>query len=691
MNFNKSLLSIAMATVLVASTTPIISAQNPDSTSAYPEVAYENYALNRNYTDEMVIDNQGTAHFCLWSPKASDVTLKIYNKATDKKAAYTVKLTLNESNGTWATDVTAKTSKLKKSKGASNVFEGKFYTFTVTQDGKTYPETPGLWAKAVSVNGKRAAIIDFAKTNPMGWEDDINPFNGYQTDAIVYEMHHRDMSMHANSGIKNKGKFVALLENGTISVNGEKTGIDHLKELGITHVQILPSYDYNTIDEEHLEKNNYNWGYDPLNYNAPEGSYSTNPFDPACRVKEMKQMIQALHQAGIAVVMDVVYNHTTSVESNFNYVCPGYFYRHNADGTYSDASGCSNETASDREMMSDFIVNSVAYWMKEYHINGFRFDLMGIHDINTINRVSETVHTIDPHALIYGEGWTAGSSPLPSNERALKDNAYRFPYVGVFSDDIRDAVKGHFSNAEDRGFATGKPGCEETVKMGITASTMHPQIDYSLCNNSKHPYNMYPAQSINYVSCHDDLMLTDKLAKSMPNSTLAERKRAAKLAETIILTSQGMPFLWCGEEIFRNKKGVHNSYKSPDDINAIDWNLKKENRDQFDYFVGLIALRKAHPAFRMQTNDEIFQHLKFDDNSDTTNLISYSLIDHANGDDCEEIKVIFNGSNEEKSIEIPIGKWTVIAEDEQININGLSTIKGGKITIKPTSATILVR
>lgn len=689
MKFNKILFTTSF--VLALSASAMYANAVEQQQSFYPEKAYIDYALNRNYTEEVSVDANGVAHIQLWSPRAESVVFNIYEKSADKKPKKTFKLKLNKINGTWTVDITSKQSGLSKGKGASNVFEGKFYTFQVTQSGQKLEETPGIWAKAVGVNGNRGAFVDMSKTNPEGWNQDKNPFTGTQTDAIVYEMHHRDMTMHENSGIKNKGKFVAWLENGTLSVNGQKTGIDHLKELGITHVQILPSYDYSTVDETRLDEPQYNWGYDPKNYNAPEGSYSTNPYDPACRIKEMKQMIQALHKAGIAVVMDVVYNHTVDTNSNFNRVCPGYFYRHNIDGTYSDASGCGNETASDREMMSDYIVNSIAYWMTEYHINGFRFDLMGIHDINTMNRVAERMRQIDPHSILHGEGWTGGGSPLVANARALKDNAYRMPGVGVFSDDIRDAIKGHYSNAEDCGFATGKPGNEETVKLGICGATIHPQIDYTLCNNSKHAYAIYPAQSTNYVSCHDDMMLTDKLAKSMPNATLAERKRAAKLAETIVLTSQGMAFLWCGEEVYRDKKGVHNSFCSPDSINAIDWNLKKDNRDQFDYYAGLVALRKAHPAFRMTTSEDIIKHLRFDDNSNTTNLISYSLLDNANGDSSKEIKVIFNGSKEDKTVSIPEGNWTILAQDEQINVNGLGASTGGDIVVKATSATILVR
>ena len=389
--------------------------------------------------------------------------------------------------------------------------------------------------------------------------------------------------------------------------------------------------------------------------------------------------------------MDVVYNHTANNDdSNFSLTAPGYYYRHKSDCTYSDASACGNETASDRAQMRDFIVNSVKYWAKEYHIDGFRFDLMAIHDIETMNAVTAALKEINPDIFVYGEGWTASDSPLPGERRALKENVSKMPDVAVFSDDIRDAVKGHYSDASDRGFATGKPGLEETVKIGIVASTAHPQVDYSKGNNSKFAYAAAPTQVINYVSCHDDLCLTDKLAKSMPGSTEADRQRAAKLAQTIVFTSQGTPFMFAGEEVFRDKKGVHNSYKSPDSINAIDWNLKDANRELFDYYRELIKLRKAHPAFRMTTAADIARHLKFDKSAEPC-FISYSLNDHANGDQWKEIKVMFNGNDTAIETRIPSGRWTVIARDGRISAEGLGTVKGGKITVEPRSALILAR
>lgn len=644
---------------------------------------YQSYPVYQGSDLELSIDG-AVAKFRVWSPKSESVMLRLYANARGGEALKTIDMK-KDVNGTWVASLTP-------------VPYGSFYTFQIKDNGKWLAETPGIWAKAVGTNGERAAIVDMAATNPAGWASDRGPQVKAINDAIIYEMHHRDFSVHPNSGIVNKGKFIAMLENGTVTPLGDKTGIDHLKELGITHVHILPSYDFNSVDETQLPSNGYNWGYDPVNYNAPEGSYSTNPVNPVVRIREMKEMVKALHDAGIGVVMDVVYNHTAqNDDSNFSLTAPGYFYRHKNDGGYSDASGCGNETASERPMMADFIVNSVKHWAKEYHIDGFRFDLMAIHDVETMNRVVRELKAINPNIFVYGEGWTAGSSPYPSELRALKENVAKMEGVAVFSDDIRDAVKGHYSDATDCGFATGKPGLEETVKIGIVASTAHPQVDYAKGNNSKFAYASSPQQIINYVSCHDDLTLTDKLRKSMPTATDAERQRAARLAQTIVFTSQGTPFMFAGEEIFRDKKGVHNSYKSPDSINAIDWNLKHLNEHQFNYYKELIALRKAHPAFRMTSADEIARNIKFD-KVKGDNLISYSILNNANGDVWKEIKLVFNGGDVPTEVKLPKDDWTIIAYDGEINHQGLTDEagnvlknKGGKMVIPHRSALILAR
>lgn len=656
---------------------------NAADNNVTPDARYASLPVYRG--DDLGLTFSGNeAKFRVWSPEAEAVKLRIYKNARGGDAMETVDMQKAE-NGTWVASL-------------SPVPFGKFYTFQILHNGHWLQETPGIWPKAVGINGERAAVIDADAVDPEGWANDKGPALKAINDAVLYEMHHRDFSVHPSSGIANKGKFLALTEDGTVTPLGDKTGIDHLKELGVTHVHILPSYDYNSVDETQAPLNQYNWGYDPLNYNAPEGSYSTNANNPSARIMEMKQMVKALHDAGIGVVMDVVYNHTAqNDDSNFSLTAPGYFYRHRADGSYSDASGCGNETASERAMMGDYIVNSVKYWAKEFHIDGFRFDLMAIHDTETMNRVASELKKINPDIFVYGEGWTAGDSPLPVEQRALKENVAKMEGIAVFSDDIRDAVKGHYSDAADRGFATGKPGLEETVKIGIVASTAHPQVDYSKGNNSKFAYASSPRQIINYVSCHDDLTLTDKLAKSMPGASEAERQRAARLAQTIVFTSQGTPFMFAGEEVFRNKKGVHNSYKSPDSVNAIDWTLKHVNADQFNYYKELIKLRKSHPAFRMTTAEDVARHIKFD-KTDKDNLVSYSIVGNANGDGWKEIKLVFNGSDDDVDVKLPKGDWLVVACDGQLRADGLrdaagnvQRVRGGVTKVPHRSALILAK
>ena len=640
------------------------------------ETAYASLPAYNGDDLELKVDNKGT-HFTLWSPEAQAAQVLLYDTDRNTPSIQTLDMTKSD-NGTWRVT-------------SPKQLYGKFYTFRIKYNGKWLDETPGVWAKAVGTNGRRAAIIDFATTNPIGWESDKGPEIGSIADVIIYEMHHRDFSIHPSSGIVNKGKFLALTEQGTRSLLGDKTGIDHLKELGITHVHILPSYDYNSVDESQLPENKYNWGYDPYNYNVPEGSYSTNPSNPTTRILEMKQMIKALHDAGIGVIMDVVYNHTANNDdSNFSLTAPHYYYRYRQDGTYSDASGCGNETASEREQMRNYIVNSVKYWAEEYHIDGFRFDLMAIHDTETMNKVAKTLKEVNPRIFVYGEGWTCGDSPLPVERRALKENVAKMEGIAVFSDDLRDAVKGHYSNGENKGFATNAPGNKETVKIGIVASTAHPQVDYSKGNNSKFAYATAPTQIINYVSCHDDYSLTDKLNVSMKGASEDEKMRAARLAQTIVFTSQGTPFMFAGEEVFRNKKGIHNTYNRPDSVNAIDWTLKNKNAEQFNYYCELTKLRKAHPAFRMTTAEAIAKHIVFD-NVKGENLISYSIKDNANGDSWKEIKLVFNGSNEAQEVKIKKGEWIIVAQDGKLKADGMGSTKGGKMTVAPTSALILAR
>lgn len=522
--------------------------------------------------------------------------------------------------------------------------KGKFYVFRVMINGKWLNEVPDPYAKAVGVNGKRAVVVDLKETNPVGWEKDKSPAFKNKTDAILYELHVRDASIHESSGIKNKGKYLGLTETGTKNAEGLSTGLDHIKELGITHVHLLPVFDFYSLDESKPDKPQYNWGYDPLNYNVPDGSYSTNPYDGVTRIKEFKQMVQSLHQNGLRVVMDVVYNHTRLTEdSYFNQLVPGYYYRQTKDGKFSNATACGNETASERYMMRKFMLESVLYWVKEYHIDGFRFDLMGVHDIETMNLISRELHKLKPDILLYGEGWTAGSSPLPDSLRALKKYAYKLDRIAVFSDDIRDGIKGSVFEHEDKGFASGKQGMEESIKFGIVASCKHPQVDHSKVNYSKAAYSKEPWNTITYAECHDNHVLWDKLKISAKDATEEERKEMYKLALSIVLTSQGVSFLHAGSEFLRTKKGVENSFESPDSINSIDWSLKTKNKDVFDHLKALIKMRKEHPAFRMVTSKQINDNIEFF-NYMPAGIILFQIDGAAMGDKWKKILVCLNGN-----------------------------------------------
>jgi len=615
--------------------------------------------------------------FRVWSPTADEVKLLLFDNGIEG-AAYLMKNMHRSKSGTWVVAV-------------SGDLKGKFYTFQVKIGDKWLNETPGMWVKAVGVNGKRAAIIDLKDTDPEGWANDKRPALKNFTDITLYEIHVRDFSVSPTSGIKNKGKFLAFTEYGTKNAAGQATGIDHLKELGISHIHLMPSYDYSSVDETKLNEKKYNWGYDPENYNVPEGSYSTDPTNPVARIKEFKQMVQSLHQSGIRIVMDVVYNHTfTGEESHLNLLVPGYFYRFKKDSTWSNASGCGNETASERPMMRKFMVESVVYWAKEYHVDGFRFDLMGIHDIETMNEIRAALNKVDPTIVIYGEGWTAGDSSLTEEKRALKKNAKQLNDIAVFSDDIRDALKGSWQHSEIPGFVSGTDSLEESVKFGIVGGVQHSQIDYTKPIYSKTPYVNNPAQSINYVSCHDDMCLVDKLRESRPKgATETEIMRFDKLAQTVVYTSQGIPFIYAGEEIFRDKKGVHNTYQSPDSINQINWDNKTNYRDIFNYYQGLIALRKAHPAFRMMTQKMVQDNLKFIDMK-TPNVIAYMLTNNANGDSWKNILVIFNGNRKPMALQIPEGTWNVVCNDGIINPKDmLMQVKSPNFRIPASSASIM--
>jgi pullulanase len=599
--------------------------------------------------------------FTLFAPNdAKKVTVRIYQEGQGGKAIKTVKMQ-RTANEKWTATV----------KGD---LMGKFYTFDMGRG-----ECPGVFAKAVGVNGKRGAIVDLQKTDPEHWCCDQRPVVKSPADLVIYEMHHRDFSI-ARPDAKYPGKFLAL---------SEPWAIDHLKVLGVNAIHILPSYDYGSVDETRLDTPQYNWGYDPVNYNVPEGSYSTDPYQPEVRIREFKQMVQALHQAGIRVILDVVYNHTYDIDhSNFQRTYPDYFYRKTADGTYSNGSGCGNETASDKPMMRKFMLESVKYWINEYHIDGFRFDLMGVHDIQTMNEIRQMVDEIDPTIYIYGEGWSAGSCAYPQEQLGMKANITKMPSVAAFSDEIRDALRGPFSDDTKPGWLGGQPE-EESIKYGITGAISHPQVDMTKVNYSKTPWALEPTQMVSYVSCHDDMCLVDRLKASIPGITQEELIRLDLLAQTAVFTSQGVPFMLCGEELLRTKKGVHNSFESPDDINHLDWSNKARYPQVFEYYKNLIALRKNHPAFRLGNADLVRKHLEFLQTPQAT--IAWRLKNYAGRDNWRDIIVILNADKKAVEITIPQGSYTIVCKEGVINENGLGTLQGDKAVVSPQSAMILYR
>ena len=608
--------------------------------------------------------------------KKKQVEIHIYEDGQGGKAIKTIKMKASGENRWEAT--------------VKGDLKGKFYTFDI---GKG--ETPGVFAKAVGVNGMRGAIVDMAETNPQGWENDQRPVIQSPADLVIYEMHWRDFSIDVSSGLKNKGKFLALTE---------PKAIEHLKNLGVNAVHILPSFDYASVDETKLDTPQYNWGYDPKNYNVPEGSYSTDPYNPVTRIKEFKQMVQALHKAGIRVILDVVYNHTFNIDhSNFQLTYPDMYYRKTADGKYSDGSGCGNETASEKPLMREFMLESVKYWIDEYHIDGFRFDLMGVHDIETMQQIRAEVNKIDPSIYIYGEGWSAGSCAYPVDKLAMKANAQQLNGIGAFSDDMRDALRGPFSDDHKGALLAGIPGEEVSLKFGIVGGIAHPQVDMTKVNYDKKPWTNNPTEQISYVSCHDDMCLVDRLKASIPSLTdknIPEKERTAELiridqlAQTAVFTSQGVPFILSGEEMLRDKKGVHNSYNSPDSINHLDWNNLQRYPQLFAYYKNLIQLRKNHPAFRLATGDKVRQHLEFlpavnskDVKQDC--LVGFLLKDLQEIDAWKTIVVIYNFNKEAKEMAIPEGNYTIACCNGAIDEAGLGEVSGKEVLVDGQSALIL--
>lgn len=613
--------------------------------------------------------------FKVWAPEAESVKLNLYKQGEG--------------------DNLIEQHIMKKSANGTYVFEkqgdcnGIYYTYTVVNHGEEQ-EAVDPYTKAAGVNGQRGMVINLAKTNPQGFELDGYRNPEHITDAIIYEGSVRDFTMDESSGVFHNGKFLGLTEANTTNHFGEATALDYISGLGVTHVQILPAFDFETVDEKN-QKAQYNWGYDPDNYNVPEGSYAVSPYDGAVRIQEMKQMVLALHSRGIGVIMDVVFNHTyRRDDSNLQKIVPGYYYRSDETG-YTNGSGCGNEVASDRPMVQKLIVDSLIYWAKEYHIDGFRFDLMGVLDIDTMNVIAERLNEIRPDIYLYGEGWNGGPSSLAEEKRAFKASAKKMPGIGMFNDDIRDTIKGSVFYDDHLGFVNGGTHLENALRYGITGAVAHPQVDYDAYGSK--PWAKEPGQSINYVSCHDNYTLWDKLSVSCPEASEEKKKAMNRLCAAIVFTSQGVPFIQAGEEFLRSKplpekKGfAENSYNMPDAVNSIKWDNIHEYPDMIAYYKGLMALRKAHPVFRMQSEAEMTQNLCF--LSDTPeNVVAYLLKGKGADDTPENILVIFNGNDEEILYNLPEGKWKILVDDKTAGADGKKNISE-KADVEPLSALVL--
>ena len=602
--------------------------------------------------------------FRVWSPTATEVKLVTYKKWNDKIG--------NEAS-------------MKKSEKGTWIFDlngdqkGIFYTYKVNVGG-VWNEAVDPYARSVAVNGDKGAVLDLKETNPETWKPSEKPKFTNLTDAIIYELHVRDFSIDENSGMKNKGKFLAFTETGAKGTDGKPTGIDYIKDLGVTHVQLMPIFDYASVDETST-KPQFNWGYDPKNYNAPEGSYSTDPYNPTTRVKELKEAVQALHDNGLRVTMDVVYNHMySSNNSNFNKLVPGYYFRYSKNGTDANESGCGNTIASENAMARKFIVDSVMYWAKEYNLDGFRFDLMGLIDVKTMNEVRKSLSNIDPSILIIGEGWDMGTT-LSSDKKASQKNANKMPEISHFNDTIRDGIKGSVFEAKAKGFVNGKTHGETDIKKGIVGG-----IDYS--SDIKTWGKVEPVQSVNYAEAHDNNTLWDKLLLTNPEDNDELRLKMHRMADSIILTSQGIPFFQAGQEFLRTKGGDNNSYKSDDSVNKLNWTRKSENIDTVDYFKGLISLRKAHPAFRMTSVDMIKKNLIF--LAAPKNVVAYEINHNANMDTWSDIVVAFNANREDSTIKLSKkGTWNIVVNGEKSGVKTIKQFKGDSLEVPALSSIVI--
>jgi len=629
-----------------------------DSKEFADKYTYLGEDLGNTYTQE-------STAFRVWAPTATAVNLVVYKSAEADAAAGQLIPMKSDVKGTWVTNLEGDQ-------------DGTIYNYRVAINS-VVNEAVDPYVRATTSNGLRGVVVNLDSTDPKGWGGAKPKFSGKPTDAIIYELHVRDLSMDKSSGISdaNKGKYLAFTETNS-SFKGVKTGISAIKDLGVTHVELLPIFDFATVDENNPT---FNWGYDPQNYNVPEGSYSSNPKSPKLRITELKSAISTMHSAGLRVNMDVVYNHVSNASSfSQNLIVPGYFFRTDDNGSLTNGSGCGNDVASERSMVRKFIVDSVKYWASEYNLDGFRFDLMGLMDIQTISEIVQALRAIDPTIIVIGEGWSMGS--LDPALRANQINISKLPTVSMFNDQIRDGVKGSVFDPLDTGFATGKFTALMDVRAGIVGN-----INYSSSVVPKWK-TLTPGQAVNYVESHDNMTLFDKIQSSVKGVTPQESAKLSRLSTSFAFLAQGMPFMQAGQEFLRSKKGDSNSYKSSDDVNSLKWDTKAANITTVNYYKGLIALRKAHPSFRMATAAQIKSGLKFLPAPDGT--IAYSINGTKVGDSASTFVVFHNANTSAQALTLPKSTtYSVIVEKDKAGVNVLRKFKGSSVKIDPRSTIVL--
>lgn len=620
----------------------------------YDERYYSGNDLGVCYSPEVT-------RFRVWSPTANSISLHILENELSEEPDISIEFE-RDVNGTWMAEV----------KGD---MVNKYFVYLVKVHGRVNrvidPYTRGL-----GTNSRYGMIVDLERTNPQGWNYDQRIQLSRPQDAVIYELHVRDFSQSPASGMENKGKYLAFTELDTRGLQGLKTGVAHLKELGITHVHLQPVFDFATVDDN--DHQGYNWGYDPYFFNVPEGSYATNSSDDS-RIREFKKMVKSLHNNNIGVIMDVVYNHTYATEdSPFNQLVPGYYYRFDGCGYYSNGSGTGNEVASEKPMVRKFIVDSVKYWAEEYHIDGFRFDLMALHDRDTMKEVENTLHKIDPSILIYGEPWTGGLSPLAPEQQMYK-GAQQGMNIAVFNDHLRNAIKGD-NDGMGTGFVSGAHHQELGIKRGVVGA-----IHYS---NEIQDFADEPWETVNYVSSHDNLTLWDKLNKSNHYDSEEIKIYMDKMAHAIVFTSQGIPFIQGGEEFLRTKWGNHNSYNAGDQINQLKWERKEKYYNVFQYYRGLISLRKNHPAFRLKNAQEVREKLSFI--ATPYNTVGFLLGEYAGGDEWKYICVFYNPNREVHEFKLPFSKeWFIVINRDNAGLEILGVINSDIVTVLPISVMVL--